>query len=124
MSLDRFRGYGVRSSMRITVILLLLLGLLVVESACVRSGQPSPRKRLTGTCDGVCNYYAACKTARGKPVSDRTTAVCRSECKFVFSSPYTRLAYESLRCEDAITFIEGSGGRAPGEPVSETAGHR
>ena len=83
---------------------------------CVWRGVHSPRRRLTGTCHGACNHYLACKEGQGKKVYQQDHLYCERECAEVFSGPETILAFESLRCEDTIGFVEGSSGRGPGEP--------
>ena len=76
-----------------------------------------PRRSLTGTCTGACNYYASCKDVRGERISDEVHAACLTECDEVFSSSESLLAFESLVCDDAIAFVEGDSGRQPGEPL-------
>jgi hypothetical protein len=77
---------------------------------------PKPRYvvygRVTGTCEGACRHYLACKG------SDDETAfrACLSECRLIFSSAETLEAFEKLDCADAIAFVEGSSGRGPGDP--------
>lgn len=72
-------------------------------AGCVMRGLASPR--LTGTCQGACAHYVACKpghpeTARGQ---------CEAECPQVFADPDSLMAYESLTCADAVEYIDGAG---------------
>lgn len=93
-----------------TVVSTLLL------ASCVRRAPVVQYERLTGTCEGACNYYLACKQAEGDEISENTQQACVLECNEVFNSKEPIVAFESLACEDAVAFVEGSSGRAPGEP--------
>ena len=68
--------------------------------------------QLTGTCDGACAHYAQCKP--GHSEGDRRR--CLEECPNVFSDRDSLMAYESLTCDDAVEYIDGS--------VAKTAEHR
>jgi hypothetical protein len=59
---------------------------------------------LTGTCEGACTHYVQCKT--GHSGIDRNR--CVVECPGVFGDRDSLMAYESLTCEDAVEFIDGS----------------
>lgn len=71
------------------------------------------RPRITGTCEGVCRHYLACKDDMSAP----KMKVCVAECEEVFTGTTARQAYQGLSCEDAIGFVEGSSGRGPGTPT-------
>lgn len=89
-----------------------------LEIGCV-SRTPYRGHWFTGTCNGACNYYARCKALRGEKISRDVHAACEAECRDVFSSKQSILAFESLVCEDAVAFVEGTSGRVPGEPLSD-----
>lgn len=104
--------------------MLVVFASLLVSLAvgCSRGGQSPAYPKLTGTCDGACDHYLSCKSSQGADVSSRNHQVCQLECTQVFSGPETLMAFESLACEDAIAFVEGSSGRAPGEPAPQVSG--
>jgi hypothetical protein len=103
----------------------LLSACLVSTVSCVRRAPRIHYQQLTGTCDGACEYYLACKQYGGDPVSEPMHHACVSECGEVFSSRDSIMAFESLTCEDAVGFVEGSSGRAPGErAAAESTSHR
>ena len=87
---------------------------------CSRGGQTSAYPTLTGTCAGACDHYLSCKSSQGGEVSQRNYQICERECTQVFSGAETLMAFESLACEDAIAFVEGSSGRGPGDPVGHS----
>ena len=60
--------------------------------------------RLTGTCDGACSHYVACKAGAGTAERQR----CRTECPDVFADRDSLMAYESLTCADAVEYVDGS----------------
>ncbi len=76
-------------------------------------------RQVTGTCDGACSYYLACKRSDDKAAHD----ACVVECQEVFSSTETLKDFERLECEDVIAFVEGSSGRGPGESVAVPTVH-
>ena len=84
----------------------LVLGLVfaIVMSSCVVKRLMGPR--LTGTCDGACAHYAECKPGD----SDEDRVRCQTECPDVFSDRDSLMAYESLKCKDAVEYVDG---RAP-----------
>jgi len=88
------------------------VGFLVLA---VLAGCAKPRyvvyHRLTGTCEGACGYYLACKRSD----DERAREACVAECREIFSTSETLKDFERLECEDAIAFVEGSSGRGPGE---------
>ncbi|HET7500682.1 MAG TPA: hypothetical protein VFK02_06745 [Kofleriaceae bacterium] len=60
--------------------------------------------QLTGTCDGACAHYVQCKPSH----SDVDRRRCLTECPDVFSDRDSLMAYESLSCDDAVEYIDGS----------------
>jgi len=60
--------------------------------------------QLTGTCDGACAHYVQCKPGHGE--LDR--ARCLTECPEVFSDRDSLMGYESLSCEDAVDYVDGT----------------
>lgn len=90
-----------------------LLFLLVVLAGCAKPRYIVYRK-VTGTCEGACSYYLACKRSDDQIAHQS----CVSECQEIFSSAETIKDFERLECEDAVAFVEGDSGRGPGEPVS------
>jgi hypothetical protein len=98
---------------------------LAVAVSCVRRAPRIYYQQLTGTCNGACEYYLACKQVGGGSVSEPMHHACVSECGEVFSSKDSIMAFESLACEDAVAFVEGSSGRAPGQRAAvESSSHR
>ncbi len=81
------------------------LGLGIVIAAmfasCVVNRLMGPR--LTGTCDGACAHYVACKPGH----SDMDRKQCTLECPEVFGDRDSLMAYESLTCPNAIEYIDG-----------------
>jgi len=73
-------------------------------TSCVVNRLMGPR--LTGTCDGACDHYVACKA--GHADAKR----CRSECPDVFSDRDSLMAFESLSCKDAVEFVDGQSPKA------------
>lgn len=60
--------------------------------------------RLTGTCEGACTHYMACKPGAGHADGDR----CRSECPQVFGDRDSLMGFESLSCADAVEYVDGT----------------
>ena len=98
---------------KLAVVLGVLLG-LGVASSCRLDGVHQ-RRRLTGTCEGACDHYLACK--RSDSAVMRTA--CVDECGEVLQDPESLRAFESLECQDTIEYVEGSSGRGPGQMVGE-----
>lgn len=74
----------------------------IVVASCVVKRVNAPR--LTGTCEGVCAHYVACKP--GHPEPDRIR--CEAECPLVFSGDRDALlSFESLSCRNAVEYIDG-----------------
>lgn len=90
---------------------------LLAQSSCVRRTPEVSFAQLTGTCEGACEYYLACKQVAGDEVKPAAQNACEVECSDVFASEEAILAFESLVCEDIVAFVEGPSGRAPGEPL-------
>jgi len=78
------------------------LALAVALFGCIVRRVAGPQ--LTGTCEGACSHYLQCKP--GHPESDRPR--CEAECPSVFSDRDSLMAFESLSCEDAVEFVDGS----------------
>ncbi|HTM20677.1 MAG TPA: hypothetical protein VL172_09225 [Kofleriaceae bacterium] len=76
------------------------------------------QRQLTGTCDGVCDYYLACKQS----ADAKTRDACVQECSFIFSDDESLMAFESLECPDAVAYVEGPSGRAPGTKGTSPTG--
>jgi len=82
----------------------LALGLVIALSliGCIVRRLSGPQ--LTGTCDGACAHYVQCKPGHGE--LDR--ARCLTECPEVFSDRDSLMGYESLSCEDAVDYVDGT----------------
>jgi hypothetical protein len=77
-----------------------LLGFAV--NGCIVRRISGPR--LTGTCSGACDHYTECKSGHSKLDQQR----CVAECPDVFSDRDSLMAYESLSCEDAVEYVDGT----------------
>lgn len=101
-------------------LLLALAGSLLLLSSlsCSRPIRYKTYRMFTGTCPGACDYYVTCKQRQGDEVSESLQAACVDECSQIFSSSDVIIAFESLLCEDAIAFVEGSSGREPGAALA------
>jgi hypothetical protein len=90
----------------------MMFGALLALSmlGCVVQRLTGPR--LTGTCDGACAHYVQCKPGH----SDADHSRCLSECPDVFSDRDSLMGYESLVCDDAVEFVDGT--------AAKTAVHR
>jgi len=82
----------------------IFLGLVIAFAmvGCIVQRLTGPR--LTGTCDGACSHYLQCKPGHG----DADRKRCLVECPDVFSDRDSLMGYESLSCEDAVEFVDGS----------------
>jgi hypothetical protein len=81
------------------------------------AARPNPlvhQRRLTGTCQGACEYYVACKGFEDPAL----TRACVAECDEVFSDAESLRAFESLSCDNVVLFVEGTTGRPPGTPLA------
>ncbi|HEX8112483.1 MAG TPA: hypothetical protein VF516_32355, partial [Kofleriaceae bacterium] len=90
-----------------------LLGLALgvgLPAGCVVRRFTGPE--FTGTCDGACAHYMQCKPGHASADRDR----CLAECPDVFSDRDSLMQYESLACQDAVEYIDGS--------TARTAAHR
>jgi len=72
--------------------------------------------QLTGTCAGACAHYIQCKPGHSEAARSR----CAVECPGVFGDRDSLMGYESLSCDDAVEYIDGSKARtaAHREPLS------
>ncbi len=95
-----------------------LIAFTVALISCIRYSTGGGYVRFTGTCEGACNHYLSCKSARGQYPGDKTRVACEAECAEIFSTSEPIIVFESLTCEDTIAFVEGSSGRGPGYPES------
>jgi hypothetical protein len=86
--------------------LLALLAIVMFTSCIVRHIIGGPR--VTGTCKGACDHYIDCKPGARK--EDRTR--CETECPDVFSDRDSLMAYESLSCQNAVEYVDGTTPRA------------
>lgn len=91
----RSRGRALRRGIVVGIALALI-------GSCVVQRLTGPR--LTGTCEGACAHYAACKPGAGKPERAR----CEAECPDVFGDRDSLLGFESLSCADAVEYVDGS----------------
>lgn len=90
----------------------LILGLWLALAMVGCIVRPLTGPQLTGTCDGACDHYVQCKPGHASADRDR----CLAECPGVFSDRDSLMGYESLACDDAVEFIDGS--------AAKTAAHR
>jgi hypothetical protein len=79
---------------------------LAASTACIV--RMAPRRQLTGTCDGACAHYLACKQSR----TAAAERACVADCHDVFADADSLRAFESLSCEDAIQYVDGEGAGA------------
>jgi hypothetical protein len=98
----------VRSLMTLVGALVLGVGVAVLI-ACVHKPPDGPNRRLTGTCEGACDLYTACKRDDDASV----TRACVAECQDVFTDSESLRMFESLECAKVIAFVEGPNGREP-----------
>jgi hypothetical protein len=83
---------------------------LVAIAACARQQYPIAR-HSTGTCEGACDYYLACKRSDDQQVF----GACYQECTDFFSDQQALRELERLTCDELVAFIEGPSGREPGQ---------
>lgn len=90
-----------------SIILGLIVGLAIALAAggCIVKRLTTPR--LTGTCDGACSHYLECKPGH----TDVDRQRCSAECPDVFRDQDSLMGYESLSCDDAVEYIDGSPNR-------------
>jgi hypothetical protein len=81
------------------------LAFLLVLAALAASCLPrfARSRRLTGTCEGACDHYLACKDAH-TPAAEQS---CVTECRQVFADEESLRAFESLSCRDAVEYVDG-----------------
>ncbi len=79
---------------------------LLLTSCIVKHMIAGPR--LTGTCEGACAHYIQCKP--GAQAEDRNR--CETECPGVFSDRDSLMAYESLSCQNAVEYVDGTSPKA------------
>lgn len=90
----RGRGRALRRGIVVGIALALI-------GSCVVQRLTGPR--LTGTCEGACAHYVACKPGAGKPERAR----CEAECPEVFADRDSLVGFESLSCADAVEYVDG-----------------
>jgi hypothetical protein len=78
------------------------IALAALIASCVVNRLMTPR--LTGTCDGACTHYVACKGGPDKADPGR----CRTECPDVFADRDSLMAFESLSCPNAVEYVDGT----------------
>lgn len=83
---------------------------VLVLAGCVVRYLRGPQ--LTGTCDGACDHYLAC---RGSDIGGVREA-CLAECPQVFGDRDSLMAFESLTCPATLEYVEGPDHRPPGAP--------
>ena len=99
-----------------TVLAALAAGIALAGMvACVTTRPDGPNRRLTGTCEGACDLYVACKREDRPHVA----RACVSECREVFTDRESLRMFESLECTKVIAFVEGPNGRAPTGATSD-----
>lgn len=92
------------------LVISLSLSLSLSMIGCIVRRVAGPQ--LTGTCDGACAHYVQCKPGHAAADRDR----CLVECPDVFSDRDSLMGYESLSCDDAVEFVDGT--------AAQTAAHR
>jgi hypothetical protein len=100
---------------KLAVIFGLAFGLFL---ASCRLGAAHRRPHLTGTCEGACDHYLACKRAGDTAAHE----ACVVECRDVLQDEESLRAFESLSCKDTIEYVEGDSGRGPGQMVGAEHG--
>lgn len=85
---------------------LIAVMILLLTSCVVKHLVSGPR--ITGTCQGACSHYVECKSGAGN--ADRKR--CEAECPDVFSDRDSLMAYESLSCQNAVEYVDGTQPRA------------
>jgi hypothetical protein len=80
---------------------LAVLAIAALSASCL--ARLATTRRLTGTCDGACDHYLACKDAR-TPAAEQS---CVAECHQVFADEDSLRAFESLSCLDAVEYVDG-----------------
>lgn len=101
---------------KLAVIVGLVVGIAFATSC--RLDGAGRRRQLTGTCEGACDHYLACKRAGDAVVRD----ACIVECRDTLQDVESLRAFESLECRDTIEYVEGDTGRGPGQMVGTDHG--
>jgi hypothetical protein len=83
--------------------LLFGFALTLCVPACGAMVRTFTGRSISGNCDGACERYTDCKV--GSTAADR--ARCLEECPMVFSDSDSIAAFESLECEDVVTYVDG-----------------
>jgi hypothetical protein len=86
--------------------LVLGIAIAMLIASCVVHQLMGPR--ITGTCDGACDHYIACKPGH----SDVDKKRCKNECPDVFTDRDSLMAFESLSCPNAVEYVDGATTRA------------
>ena len=82
-----------------------VIAMAIVAAACRPPAFLTGGRRLSGTCEGACDHYFEC---RGGPQTPSATQTCVADCRDVFSDDESLRAYESLDCQDAVEYVEGT----------------
>ncbi len=82
----------------------IVLGGLIAAAVTGCLVRQAKDRQLTGTCAGACAHYVACKPAHPAPDHAR----CELECPDVFGDSDSLMAFESLRCRDAVEYVDGA----------------
>jgi hypothetical protein len=82
---------------------------IVIAAACRPPAFLVGGRRLSGTCEGACDHYFEC---RGGAQTPNATQKCVDDCHDVFSDDESLRAYESLDCQDAIEYVDGTRSQA------------
>lgn len=77
----------------------------------MRQPDAASRQRVTGTCQGACDYYQACKSDDDQ----QRWGACINECTDFFASEQALREFERMECTDVISFVEGPNGHRPGD---------
>jgi hypothetical protein len=92
-------------------LLALLVGLTALTSTTMCVRQPGAAQRnVTGTCQGACDYYLACK----RDDDTQRWSACMTDCNEFFSNEQALREFERMECDAVVSFVEGPNGRPPG----------
>jgi len=98
-------------------LLALAVALCALPSmTCTRQVRTRNAGYSTGTCEGACRHYTSCRGSEDAVTFDS----CVRECSDIFVTDgdidsESLKEFEQLECADAISFVEGASGRAPGQ---------
>lgn len=95
------------------IALALLLGLMMPACVAIRT---FTGRRVTGTCAGACDHYVSCKA--NATSTDRSR--CLQDCPRVFSDRESLGAFESLSCDDAVSYVDGDAISRVDSPATAT----